>query len=274
MWTIHGVREIDANCQDQREKQPGHLRFHRELDSRRRDYTAAVPNQPLEPAFTHLAERGLNVHAVLPTSLAADVVPGLAGLGEAWPSTVLVGSTGSAMWASIEQRGFLEREHPVDEHAAEALAGFVAAAPARARVIWPDGERQISVMGLGKLAGWNRRSPLGLGLHPDHGLWVAYRGVLLLDVELPATAVSSEHACPSCPARPCVSACPADAIGEGGIDPRRCLDERERGGACGSRCLARLACPVGSDSAYPLAQIAHHHRTSTAMLRRHTRSQP
>lgn len=252
--------------------QGGVLRFHRRVHRAGGDYTAALTDLLPLAACAALDERGLNLRAALPTREAAAAVPELSDEAEVWPTTLLVGSTGGAMWGSIRDRGFLDRADPVDEHALEALEAFVRALPTRARLIWPlPHQAPLAVMGLGKLVGWNRRSPLGLGLHPEHGLWVAYRGVLLLKQALPRTEAVGAHACLTCIDRPCVPACPADAVGEAGIDPLRCLGERESGGDCATRCLARLACPVGRDSTYPLAQIAHHHRASTAMLQRHAR---
>jgi len=53
------------------------------------------------------------------------------------------------------------------------------------------------------------RSPLGLLIHPEWGLWHSYRGALGLRERLdlpPHESVASP--CESCRERPCLSACP------------------------------------------------------------------
>jgi hypothetical protein len=108
-------------------------------------------------------------------------------------------------------------------------------------------------------------SPLGLLIHPVHGLWHAYRGALLFPspVEgLPArTDVASP--CETCATKPCLSACPVDAFSAAGYDVAACTghlrsDAEPR---CLSHgCRARDACPVGAESRYGAEQIVFHMR--------------
>lgn len=212
-----------------------------------------------------LRGRGLNLVAVLPIAEARAVAP---MLPTDWTAAVLVGSTGGAMWKSLTTRGFLDRDHPVDEHAEEGLRDFVAAvrrAGGRAERAWPSapGSMEIAplpITKLGEAAGWGRRSPLGIGMHPRHGLWTGYRGLVLVDGDWTRRVEPhAPHPCDACETRPCVTRCPASAIGATkGIRADPCFAERLRpGAACASACLSRLACPVG-DGRYPAAQIAHH----------------
>ncbi len=231
--------------------------------------------QDLSAGLDWLADRGLNLAAVLRTDETLDAAPRLAAELDRFPSLLIVGSTGRAMWRSIQERGFAERPDPVDEHALAALQGFIErfTSGVAARIAWPDpaasGEVPVSL--LGRLAGWSHRSPMGLGVHPRHGLWTAYRGVILLGAPFAARVEpASEPPCDACVDRPCIPACPSGAVGGAdGLAVVTCFDERTRpDSGCADGCLARAACPVGPDSAYGAAQIAHHQRSATASLAR------
>ena len=105
-------------------------------------------------------------------------------------------------------------------------------------------------------------SPLGILIHPDYGLWHAYRGALAFAERL-ALPPRAERArpCDSCAEQPCLSACPVGAFSERGYDVPACVGHigGPAGEACMDRgCLARRACPVGSDYAYDAAQGRFH----------------
>jgi hypothetical protein len=215
--------------------------------------------------FGPLIERGLNVVSVLPMDEATSVVPRLSRHA-GYTHVILVGSTGGDMWRSLRALGYAG-EHPVDEHAADAVEEFRRSVGHRTFVAWPsldpgpEPEPPMPVTKLGELAGWGRRSPLGIGMHPRHGLWVGYRAVILVDGEWDEVREQpAAHACDACPDKPCISVCPGSAIGSGkGIDAGPCFVERLRDGApCNDRCASRLACPEGVESRYPEAQINHH----------------
>lgn len=117
---------------------------------------------------------------------------------------------------------------------------------------------------------WARRaerlhvSPLGVLMHPDFGLWHAYRGALLFDrrIEVPAHR-DWPHPCESCADTPCLKVCPVSAISVGQFAARACRDHvrGHDGGPCLSDgCLARRACPVAQDRQYTPAQAAFHMR--------------
>lgn len=105
-------------------------------------------------------------------------------------------------------------------------------------------------------------SPLGLLIHPEYGLWNAYRAALAFADEI---ALPPQRAAPSpcagCATQPCRTACPVSAIGNGPYDVPSCVGHitGAAGAAClTGGCLARHACPVGVAHRYEPAQQAFH----------------
>ncbi|WP_448953334.1 hypothetical protein [Labrys neptuniae] len=97
-------------------------------------------------------------------------------------------------------------------------------------------------------------SPLGIYVHPEHGLWHSYRGALAFaeTLELPPRE-NRAHPCESCAGKPCLTACPVAAFTPKGYDVERCAAHvrSPQGAACRhGGCLARRACPVAPDGAY------------------------
>lgn len=108
-------------------------------------------------------------------------------------------------------------------------------------------------------------SPLGLLIHPMHGLWHAYRAALLFDRAIGGVPERSgaPSPCQSCAAKPCLSSCPVGAFTGSSYDVAACAghlraDVTPRCRQLG--CRARDACPIGRASRYGEAQIAFHMR--------------
>ncbi|RMD61918.1 MAG: hypothetical protein D6826_08700 [Alphaproteobacteria bacterium] len=105
-------------------------------------------------------------------------------------------------------------------------------------------------------------SPLGILIHPDYGLWHAYRGALAFaaPIALPARA-ARPRPCDTCTARPCLAACPVGAFRATGYDVAACVNHlvNRAGVECmEGGCLARRACPVGRRHVYEGAQARFH----------------
>jgi hypothetical protein len=105
-------------------------------------------------------------------------------------------------------------------------------------------------------------SPLGILIHPDYGLWHAYRGALAFADRLALPPrVERPRPCDSCAGRPCLFACPVGAFSEQGYDVPACTGHISgpAGVPCmGGGCLARRACPVGPAYGYAAAQARFH----------------
>lgn len=107
-----------------------------------------------------------------------------------------------------------------------------------------------------------RPSPLGILMHPEYGLWHAYRAALLFAgaIDLPPTG-DRESPCNTCAGRPCMSACPVGAFTETGYDVAACaghLDSPAGRDCLDNGCRARAACPVAADRSYPPGQVRFH----------------
>ena len=107
-------------------------------------------------------------------------------------------------------------------------------------------------------------SPIGPLVHPDFGLWHAYRGAIAFRERLDLSPRDDRGSpCENCPDRPCLSSCPVGAFSEAGYDVDGCVAHiaGPSGASClGAGCLARHACPVGRNAVYSAPQAAFHMR--------------
>jgi|AntDeeMinimDraft_5_1070356.scaffolds.fasta_scaffold02534_5 hypothetical protein len=192
---------------------------------------------------------------------ADDAVPSLPD-GRPARTVVLVGNAGGAMWpvfsGSPEARD--GRLHPLDRWSRRVIGAIAgefggAACSPNDGPPWPP------------FVAWARRaepvveSPIGILVHPDYGLWHAYRGAILLAHRIALPAPDRRPSpCDTCPDQPCRSACPVAAFSPGGYDVAACVEflSGDEGTRCGGGCLARRACPVGQQYNYPRAQQALH----------------
>ena len=238
----------------------------------------SVPNRPislerptLKPANVlpnledALAQTGLLLRGGFkPTP--DDALPALAN-GQATGTLLMVGNAGPAMWSAFSDspQATDGQPHPLNRWTRQHVdaiawaAGGVALYPFDATPVWP-------------FQRWAARaepvfsSPLGLLIHPQYGLWHAYRAAILVapDLQLPAPAPlpsTIPSPCASCADQPCLSTCPVSAFGTSGYDVAACASHLAlpAGQDClGGGCLARRACPVGLEYAQAPAQNGFH----------------
>jgi len=170
-------------------------------------------------------------------------------------SIVLVGTAGRDGWgafvASDEAGDGID--HPLDRWSRRVIGAV--ARDLGAKALYPFGGPPFL-----PFQQWARRceavhpSPIGLLIHPRHGLWHSYRGALgfseALDIPDPEVSASP---CDSCGGRWCLHACPVAAFSIRGYDVPACAAHLKSaaGADCmAGGCLARRACPVGAERSH------------------------
>ncbi len=184
----------------------------------------------------------------------ADGVPPMPD-GRPSRSLVLLGNAGPELWNRFVEDGpGADPRHPFDSWLTPVLDRV--AAEAGAALVLPNrGPPFPPVQRWAARADAVHRSPLGLDIHPDFGLWHVYRAALLFAEKLDFPPPDDRPSpCDACTAKPCLAVCPADAFRSEGFDRHACHDHvvGPAGANCRDRgCLARRACPVGRSYAYP-----------------------
>jgi len=133
-----------------------------------------------------------------------------------------------------------------DRHGAVALYPF-------GETLWPFQQyaRQATSM---------KASPLGILMHPEYGLWHAFRCVLVFGADVALSPVEKLiHSCDDCIEKPCLTTCPVKAFSGDGFavgDCRAHLHSGDDPRCMETGCRARAACPVGVP--YSNEQIRFH----------------
>ena len=103
-------------------------------------------------------------------------------------------------------------------------------------------------------------SPVHLLVHDTAGLWVSYRGALLVPDRLDLPSLPA-NPCVTCTDQPCRTACPAGAMRETDYDLTAChayLDSAPGTLCLETGCAVRKACPVSQKYHRMDAQSAFH----------------
>ncbi|MGF6176837.1 ferredoxin [Ensifer sp. 4252] len=217
----------------------------------------------LETVRAALQPHGLFLRGTL-NFASADAAPLLAD-GRPAASVALIGNVGGSLWKPFVRwreiapdRGGADPLDTWSKSVIEEIArGSGATAYFPSDPPWqPFQQWAMKAEGL-------KASPLGILIHPRYGLWHGYRGALAFDQPLPADGERSRaHPCDSCVDKPCVSACPADALESMQFAVGRCrshLRAEAGGSGCLKRgCFSRDACPVGQGYRYPPDQLHFH----------------
>jgi hypothetical protein len=187
----------------------------------------------------------------------------LLGGGRACGTILLLGNLGGALWPAFADSPELAdgAPHALDRWTRRILESLAPGFGATA--LFPfGGPPWLPFQRWAMKADCVAASPLGILIHPDFGLWHAYRGALAFAERLDLPPVQRRPSpCDSCIERPCLSSCPVGAFTPGRYDVGGCREHvaGPRGGDCREQgCRARLACPIGRAHAYPAEQMAFH----------------
>ena len=181
-------------------------------------------------------------------------------LGRPAGAVVLLGNAGGDLWPAFSARR-RDEPHSLDEWARRTVGGIAERLTARA--VYPSDRPWHPFQQWAMRAEPVSPSPIGLLIHPDYGLWHAYRAALLLDAA-PADLPSPDgrpSPCTTCVGRPCLSACPVAAHRENGFDVEACVghlraDDEPHCLELG--CRSRDGCPVGREYRFPPDQVRFH----------------
>ena len=179
-------------------------------------------------------------------------------------TVVLLGNIGGSIWEPFSHWRNTRDDggnNPLDRWSEDVIGPVAEAIGAVA--YFPSDKPWWPFQRWAKIAEGLEPSPLGLLIHPEYGLWHGYRGALGFaeEHEFPA-APRLPSPCSKCAKKPCLEACPAHAISEKGFDVPACraflAADEGQAGCVKTGCVARNACPVGSEYRYPAAQLAFH----------------
>lgn len=190
-----------------------------------------------------------------------DTPPGPSGAPA--KAVLLVGQGGAAPWPHFQEwrrTQPADLAHPLDTWSAEIIGAV--AREFGARAVSPSDRSFLPFQQWAMRAEGLKPSPLGILMHPEYGLWHAYRGALLFDRLIGIEPHNAGlHPCDGCASKPCLSTCPVGAFTVEGFAFEACIGHLRspRDGAClAGGCLARNACPVGAGYRYPAEVQAFH----------------
>jgi hypothetical protein len=192
-----------------------------------------------------------------------DQVP-LLGDASRVETVILAGNAGPQMWSAFQQaRNLTDSEMSLNQWTEKGLSAI--ASTLDAEVVYPFGGPPFM-----PFQRWAQRaetvfpSPIGPLIHPQFGLWHAYRGAFLFPTRLALPQLrETVSPCETCQGRPCLSSCPVAALKDQDYDVAACRNHLHtpEGKTClGGGCLARHACPIGQDYRYMPPQAGFHMR--------------
>ena len=235
--------------------------------------TTIIDNKVLTALANCLQEAGLNLATALPVTVLSP---------EIWWSTpiadggtiLLLGNGGQDFWQKFTLN-IPAGDDPVDIFSAEASEQVLekCCPGLKRKLLFPTDECPVLLQRLMLQAGWHTPSPLGIGMHAEYGLWNACRAVWWLDAELEQAMPQKtvvDH-CAHCVDTPCMTACPAKALGEGRMPLlNRCADYRlSDDSVCEQTCVAREACPVATEHRYTAEQLSYHYGLARSAIARY-----
>ena len=183
------------------------------------------------------------------------------GLGSDAACVVMVGNAGPAMWggfAAVPQTG----KDPMNLWARRVLGAI--ARTFGCAVVFPfEGPPWLPFQRWAMRAEAVSVSPVGILIHPEYGLWHAYRGAFVFREPIADLPPRDDTAspCETCDERPCLSTCPVHAFDAGSYDVpacRRHLQSSEGSDCMDLGCRARRACPIGRSYRYHEGQARFH----------------
>jgi hypothetical protein len=217
---------------------------------------------------SQLAENGLILRGGFAFDDYEALPDGIAGTH----AVLLVGHGGPSIWPYFQAwlAGHArDVANPLDTWSRETIGAVAARFGARA--VSPSDRPWLPFQQWAIRAERLKPSPLGILMHPEFGLWHAYRGALLFADPGVADGLRAMnqgareaiHLCDLCVGQPCRKACPVGAHADDIFAYQTCLGHvRSRAGevCMTGGCMDRNACPYGVAYRYSPEQQAFHMR--------------
>lgn len=193
-----------------------------------------------------------------------DSVPPLKN-GKHANTLILFGNTGSSIWPIFSQsEEYLDGDADPLNRWSERIGDMLAAQWGGIALFPFGGPPYQPFLNWAKKSEQLQSSKLGMLIHPEYGLWHAYRFAIALPEVINMAAYnieSNQHACDRCASKPCLSGCPVDAFNGEYYDVEKCftyLDQHPQAKCHQVGCLARVACPEGQGYRYQADHAAFH----------------
>lgn len=186
--------------------------------------------------------------------------PGEPGLPAGTRTLLLLGPREPGFWAHLTAQPEWGGPDAVDRWSRRVIGGL--ACDLRAKALFPFGGPPFHpfyqwALRTGRI--WD--SPVRLLVHGHQGLMVSFRGALALTQAVPVPGLETAP-CKAC-AKPCLTACPAGALGAQGYDLPGChayLDSTAGADCLNRGCAVRRACPLSQAYARMPEHSAYHMR--------------
>jgi len=221
---------------------------------------------------------GLNLQAVINLKdLPQEIFNQLSPLTDKlthYTQLILIGHGGQLLWKKINSSSF-DSNNPIDDYSRLQTEMFFSRhfSTDDFEIIFPaltssEKQKSIGLQKLGEIIGWHNESPFRVGINQEWGSWFAYRAVVLAKSDyLVNQNDQALSPCSQCETKPCIQACPANALVGDGLDLDQCISYRKKADSkCKGRCLARMACPVAKEHQYEIDQIQYHYSLSMRMI--------
>ncbi len=183
---------------------------------------------------------------------------------------ILIGNAGPSMWRNFKQSSEYAdgKVDPMNRWTRRVIGDIIASTQLKAA--FPFDMPYWPFQRLAERATGMKSSRINILIHPEYGLWQAFRALLIGDEvskftndlnRLYDSAEALIHPCDTCPDQPCLSACPVEAFSDTGLNVERCfqhLRSSQEPHCMGTGCHARSACPVGRDYRYDQEQLHFH----------------
>ena len=183
---------------------------------------------------------------------------------------LLFGNAGSSIWENFSLSSEYqaskyqdEKEDPLDRWSER--IGKQMAREFSGLALFPFGKPLHPFLQWAKRSESLNSSKLGMIIHPQYGLWHAYRFAIAFPVDIAgsvdivepahvhAHALIENDICARCEDQPCLKTCPVDAFSEGNYAVKDCykfLAKKGQESCMKGGCQARLACPEGVNFRY------------------------